>query len=311
MPPDAASPTLTAIVLTFNEEIHLERCLGRLAALTDRVVVIDSFSTDRTVEIARAMGAEVLQHEYVSHSAQVQWALDTIGQASDWIIKVDADEYLEPPLIEEIKRTLAGLPDEVTALDVKLKVLFKGKFIRWGGYYTNWLTRLWRAGCVKLETRWMDEKILLTRGRSQRLTSADLVDYNLRDIGWWTAKHNGYATLNMIDFIANEHGVLGRGESGLTDYARRRRNLRRMYGRAPLYLRAVAYYFHRYFIRLGFLDGRLGFVWHFMHGFWYFMLMDTKIDEARIWIAAHSIEEFPRYLEERYGIVEKAIAWGE
>jgi len=158
----------------------------------------------------------------------------------------------------------------------------------------------------------MDERLLITRGRAEQLTAGDLVDASLKDIGWWTAKHNNYATRQMIDFIAREHGLIRAEQDGaLTATAQKRRKLRNLYGGAPLYLRAVLYFIRRYFLLGGFLDGKLGFVWHFLHGFWFFVLMDAKIDEARTWIAANSVAEFPRYLNERYGIAETGIAWGK
>jgi glycosyltransferase involved in cell wall biosynthesis len=301
--------SITALILSFNEEVHIARCLERIAPLASRVIVIDSFSTDRTVDIAKSMGADVHQHIFTNQAAQLQWALDTIPIDSDWIIRVDCDEYLEHALIDELTTRLPSLPADVTALDLKLKVLFKGKFIRWGGYYRTWLTRLWRPGAGRMEQRWMDERLLITRGRAERLHGGDLVDASLKDIGWWTAKHNGYATRQMIDFIAREQGLIGEEAGELTASAKKRRGLRKLYGSAPLYLRAVLYFLQRYFLRLGFLDGRLGFVWHFLHGFWFFVLMDAKIDEARVWIAANSLEEFPRYLNERYGIADTGISW--
>ena len=302
---------LTAIILSYNEEVHIGRCLDRIAPLVERILLIDSFSTDRTVEIAQAKGAEVHQHVFTNQAAQLQWALDTIPIDSDWIIRVDCDEYLEPALIDEIRAKLPVLPADVTALDVKLKVLFKGKFIRWGGYYRTWLTRLWRPGAGRMEARWMDERLLITRGHAEQLTAGDLVDASLKDIGWWTDKHNGYATRQMIDFIAREHGLIGQEDGELTATAQKRRKLRKLYGGFPLYLRAVLYFVRRYFLLGGFLDGKLGFVWHFLHGFWFFILMDAKIDEARTWIAANSIGEFPRYLKDRYGIAETGITWSK
>lgn len=301
--------SVTALILSFDEEVHIGRCLDRISPLADRVIVIDSFSTDRTVEIAKAKGAEVHQHTFTNQAAQLQWALDTIAIDSDWIIRVDCDEYLEPALIEQLKATLPTLPADVTALDLKLKVLFRGKFIRWGGYYRTWLTRLWRPGAARMEQRWMDERLLITRGRAERITGGDLIDASLKDIGWWVAKHNGYATRQMIDFLAREHGLVGVGDGDITVSARRGRGMRDRYARAPLYLRAVLYFLQRYFLRLGFLDGRRGFVWHFMQGFWYFVLIDAKIDEARTWIAANSLDRFPAYLAERYGIADSGIAW--
>lgn len=301
--------SVTALILSFNEEVHIGRCLDRIAPLAERVVVIDSFSTDRTVEIAKAAGAEVHQHAFTNQAAQLQWALDTVPIDSNWIIRVDCDEYLEPALIDELKAKLPTLPADVTALDLKLKLLFRGKFIRWGGYYRTWLTRLWRPGAGRMEQRWMDERLLITRGRAERITGGDLVDASLKDIGWWVAKHNGYATRQMVDFIAREHGLVSAADGDLTASAKRGRGMRDRYARAPLYLRAVLYFLQRYFLRLGFLDGRLGFVWHFMQGFWYFVLIDAKIDEARTWIAANSLEQFPDYLADRHGIADSGIAW--
>ncbi len=299
-------PSITAIILSYNEEIHIRRCIERLQPLVERIVVVDSFSTDQTVAIARELGADVLQNPWKNYAAQFQWGLDNAAITSDWTMRVDSDEYLEPGLQSAIMARLANAPDTVTAFDFKLKVLFKGQFIRWGGYYRNWLTRLWRTGVGQIEQRWMDEKIVIARGETQRITGGDLVDASLKDIGWWTDKHNGYATRQMIDFIAREHHLFDtddRIEAAGERTARWRRFLRnRVYGGAPLYLRAVLYFFQRYFLRLGFLDGRLGFVWHFLQGFWFFVLMDAKIDEARAHIAAHGIESFPDYLATRYGI---------
>lgn len=302
----AGKPSITAIILAFNEEIHIARCLERLWPVVERIVVIDSGSSDGTAQIARGLGAEVLHHAFVNHAAQLQWGIDNAGITTDWIIRIDCDEYLEQGLIDEIVRETPNLPDTVSALDFKLKVIFRGRFIRWGGYYRTLLTRMWRRGRGRMEQRWMDERLLVSGGETVRLRGGDLVDESLKDIGWWTDKHNRYATLQMIDFVQREQGlgVVEARESGtLTRRARWRRFLRnRLYGGAPLYLRAVMYFTQRYFLRLGFLDGKQGFVWHFLHGFWFFMLMDAKIDEARGFLRAHGRDAFPAYVWERYGI---------
>ncbi len=300
-----AAPSITALIISFNEEVHIARCIERIRPLVRRVVVVDSFSTDRTVEIAKSLGADVYQNPFTTHGAQVQWGADNTGIDTDWILRMDCDEYLEAPLLDALRTRTPSLPDDVSAIDLKLKVLFRGKFIRWGGYYRTWLTRMWRPGRARMESRWMDEKLLIERGRVERITGGDLVDENLRDIGWWTDKHNRYATLQMIDFVLREQGVVrDHDEPGaVTPAAKFKRFLRHtIYGGAPLYLRAVLYFVQRYVLRLGFLDGRRGFVWHSLHGFWFFMLMDAKIDEARMHIAAHGIDSFPDYLKSRYGI---------
>lgn len=308
-------PSITAIVLAFNEEIHIARCIERLRPVVERIVVIDSFSTDRTVGIARSLGAEVLQNKWKNYAAQFQWGIDNARIETDWTMRIDCDEYLEPGLIESIARRVPALPPGITACDFKLKVIFKGRWIRWGGYYRTVLTRLWRTGAGEIEQRWMDEHIVLKHGERRRLGGGDLVDENLKDLTWWTDKHNSYATRQMIDFISLEQPLFAidqrvRADSNKT--AKWKRFLRNTaYAGAPLYLRAVLYFILRYFFRLGFLDGRQGFVWHFLQGFWFFVLMDAKVDEARRYIREHGLDAFKAHLAARHGVIELAPTHSE
>jgi len=298
--------SITAIILTLDEEIHIEGCIQRIAPLVERIVVVDSFSSDRTVEIARRLGADVHQRAFKHQADQFQWAQENCAISTDWVLRLDADEYLEQPLIDEIRERLDFLSEEVTGIDFKRKVIFKGRWIRFGGYYSTILTRMWRAGAARYEQRWMDEKVVLTRGRSVLLSGGDLVDENLKDIGWWTEKHNRYATRQMVDFINLEYGLFPIDEAvdrRAHAQARRIRFLRnRVFARAPLYWRSVLYFIYRYFMRLGFLDGRRGFVWHFLQGFWYFVLIDAKIDEARKFITENGIEAFRERLVREHHI---------
>lgn len=302
---------VTVMILTFNEELHIARCISRIAPYAERVIVIDSFSTDQTVEIARGLGAEVVQRAFVTQSEQFQWAQDTLLLTSTWILRLDADEYLEDGLLRSLEQSLASLEAGVTGLEFKLKVIFKGHFLRWGGYYETWLTRLWLRGAGFYDTRMMDEKITLRHGRSQRIAGGDLVDENLNDITWWTEKHNRYATRQMADFIAVEYGLSDYGRaardtsspSRLNSHNKVKRFLRNsVYRRIPLYVRSVLYFLYRYVLRLGFLDGKAGFVWHSLQGFWYFMLTDVKIDEARTYIAKHGPDAFKAHLLQRHNI---------
>lgn len=302
---------VTVLILTFNEELHIARCISRIAPYVERVIVIDSFSTDQTMEIARGLGAEAVQRAFVTQSEQFQWAQDTLPLTSDWILRLDADEYLEDGLLRSLEQTLEHLDAGVTGLDFKLKVIFKGHFLRWGGYYETWLTRMWRRGAGYYDTRLMDEKITLRHGRSLRVARGDLVDENLNDITWWTEKHNRYATRQMADFIAVEYGLSDYGRavsdtssaSGLNSHNKVKRFLRHsVYRRVPLYVRSVLYFLYRYLLRLGFLDGKVGFVWHSLQGFWYFMLTDVKIEEARTYIAKHGPDAFKEHLLQRHNI---------
>jgi glycosyltransferase involved in cell wall biosynthesis len=302
-------PSITAIILSFNEEVHIGRCIERLWPVVERIVVIDSYSSDRTVEIAKALGAEVLQNAWSNHANQFNWGLANAGVTTDWIMRIDCDEYLEDGLLHALQNDIPSMPATVTACDFKLKVVFQGKFIRWGGYYRTWLTRLWRTGMGHYESRWMDEKIVVQEGDRRRLTGGDLVDENLKDLTWWTGKHNDYATRQMIDYINREHQLLQTADPLASDAnraIRHKRMLRSAYAGMPLYLRAVAYFILRYILRLGFLDGRKGFVWHTLQGFWYFLLVDAKVDEARAFIAKNGIDAFRSHVAHRHGFADLA-----
>ena len=296
---------ITVIILAFNEALHIARCLTRIAPLVERMVVIDSFSTDGTVETANSLGAEVLQHKWKNYSDQFQWGLDNARPTTAWVMRLDSDEYIEPGAQDELRHLLPALPQDVTGITLKLKVIFREKWIRHGRYYSTVLLRLWRNGIGQIEQRWMDEHVVLSHGTTVQLKGGDLVDHNLNDIGWWITKHNRYATRHMVDFINREYPLFHEDVriDETAAAARRKRFLKNsVYGRAPIYVRAVLFYLYRYFFRLGFLDGKQGFVFHFMHGFWMYMLMDAKIDEARMFIAAHGIEAFRARLREHEGI---------
>ncbi len=296
---------ITAIVLARDEAVHIGRCIERLKPLADRIIVVDSFSSDSTVTLAKTAGAEVWNNVFVNHAAQFQWTIDRLDQHEGWIIRIDADEWFEPAAISALRKRIAFAPPDLGAFEIRRKVVFRRRWIRWGGYYNTVLIRAWRSGAARVEQRWMDEHIIVERGRIERIGEGDLVDENLKDITDWTAKHNGYTTRQMVDFInldfpllprTAEKGVLNRG-AGLKRFLRNG-----VYARSPLYLRAMLYFVQRYFFRLGFLDGRTGLVFHTLQGFWNFFLMDAKVDEAREYIATHGLEAFRQYLLDRHGI---------
>jgi glycosyltransferase involved in cell wall biosynthesis len=296
---------ITAVLLAYNEEIHIARCLTRLVDWVERIVVIDSLSTDRTVEIAREFGAETFAHPFKNHADQFRWGLEAAAPTTAWVMKVDCDEYFEAAVPTALRALLPSLPAEVTGVNVKRKFIFREQWIRHGRYYPTILLRLWRNGAGEVEQRWMDEHVILTRGRAVLLEGGDLVDHSLIGLDAWTSKQNRYATLAMVDYLNREYALFAEDEriEGTNGRARRNRYLKNsVYGRAPLYLRALGMFVYRYVFRLGFLDGRIGFVFHFLHGFWLFMLIDAKLDEAKAFIAGHGVEAFKRHLRQAHRI---------
>ena len=124
---------IAVIILTYNEAIHLPRALDHIRGFAREIFVIDSFSTDNTVELAKAGGAQVLQHPFQNYARQFEWALENAPITSDWVMRLDADEIIEADLAEEIVAKLPALPPDVTGVNLNRKTIFQGKFIRWGG----------------------------------------------------------------------------------------------------------------------------------------------------------------------------------
>jgi len=274
---------LTAIILTWNEQVHIERCLRSLEPVTDNFFIVDSFSTDGTVEIARALGAEVVQRRWKNYADQFQWAIENCESQSDWLMRMDADEYLDPEAQEELRGLLATVPEEVSGVYVKRKVLFEGRWIRHGGFYPLIVLRLWRSGMGRIERRWMDEHIVLPPGARTVTLNGHLVDDNRKGLTFWIEKHNRYATREAVDLLGNRHPLFERDErlKQMDDpQAKRKRIIKdHVYSKLPPGLRAFLYFVYRYVFRLGFLDGAKGLLWHFMQGFWYRLLVDMKIME--------------------------------
>lgn len=265
------------LVLTCNEEKNLQHCLDSVQGLVREIYVVDSGSTDRTIEIARRFTDNVVQHEFTTQADQFNWALDHLPIESDWVLRLDADEFLLPELRDEISRVLPGLSEDVTGLLMKRRVYFKGRWIRYGGYYPTWLLRLFRRGAGRSESIAMDEHLIVIWGRTARLQH-DFVDYNRKSLAFWTAKHMGYAAREASMLMAEELS----SNDKLSGQAARKRWLKgNVYNRAPLFLRPFAYFTYRYVLRRGFLDGTEGLMFHFFQACWYRFYVDAYVWEAR------------------------------
>jgi glycosyltransferase involved in cell wall biosynthesis len=280
---------LSVLILTHNESRHLERCLKSLTGLSDDIHIVDSYSNDDTREIALRYGARFVEHPFVNHALQFQWGLDHCPLQYGWVMKMDADEYVEPALAREIAERLPALPEDVTGIYLKRKVIFKGKWIRHGGFYPHVLLRIWKKEAGSMEQRWMDEHPVLSHGRAV-LFKEHLVDENLNGIQWWVNKHNRYAVREMVELLNLKYHFMDTderlqtsqtGQATQTGQAGRKRWVKEhIYGKLPPGLRSSLYFGYRYVLRGGFLDGYAGFVFHFMQGFWYRLLVDVNVSEV-------------------------------
>ena len=271
-------PSITAIVLTQDESLHIRRCLESLRPAVQRVCVVDSGSTDDTIDIACSMGAQVFTNSWVNYAAQFNWALDHCRIATEWVLRLDADEYLDAELQTEFAQHLPALPADVHGVLLKRKYFFLGRWVRFGGLYPLFHLRLWRSGCARIEQRWMDEHAVLGSGGTVRFNGA-FVDDNRHDIAWWSEKHIGYATREavqvLLDRLEPTERQIVMGHAGGQASAKRwiKQNI---YNRLPLGLGPLLHVLYRLFLRLGVFDGAQGIAFHMLQGFWYRLLVDLR-----------------------------------
>lgn len=273
---------LTVLILTKNEEKNIAKCIRSFQGIARRFVIVDSFSTDRTVEIARSLGADVYEHAFENHAAQMNWGLEHTGIQTEWVMRMDADEELTPELVCEFEEKIPKLPANITGVQLRRRIYFMNRWIRHGGVYPTILLRLFRTGHAVCEQRVMDEHMVLKDG-DVICFKKDFIDKNTKSLEWWIGKHNWYSDREVADYLDKQRQL--ESEDAIRpklfgNQAERKRWLKYLlYYRTPLMRRAHWYFIYRYLIRLGFLDGKEGLAFHFLQGYWYRFLVDAKILE--------------------------------
>jgi glycosyltransferase involved in cell wall biosynthesis len=278
----SSEPILSAVILTYNEEHNLSACLSSLKLLRCPIFVVDSGSTDRTLEIAAQFGAMILKHPFTTHTQQWDWALKNVPLESEWVMALDADQAITSDLAAEIRTQLGT--SMFDGLYVKRRQVFRGRWIKHGGYYPKYLLKLFRHDKVYLHGGDSVDHHFYVRGSCGKLQH-DLIEANHKEdnISFWIEKHNRYATL----MAAEEHRQRDGGyESPITPSLfespdQRVIWLKRLWSRLPLFVRPSLYFIYRYFLRAGFLDGKEGFIFHFLQAYWYRLLVDINLDEIR------------------------------
>ena len=271
---------LAVIILTYNEKGNLPACLASLDGLAGELFVVDSGSTDGTSEIASAAGASVVEHPFDNYAAQRNWAQEHLPIGSEWVLHLDADERLTPALVNEINGVLSEPPNEVHGFLLRKRTIFMGRWIRHGGHYPSYHLRLFRKDRGFCERRLYDQHFIV-RGAVGTLKS-DYLDVVASDLGTWTTRHVQWAELEAREMLLHSDGADRVQPRMLGNPIERRRWRReRLLWRFPLFGRALGYWGYRYFVRLGFLDGVEGLIFHFLQGCWYRFLVDACLYEAR------------------------------
>lgn len=267
---------ITAIVLTRNEEKNIERCLQSVKGLCRRMVVVDCGSTDQTVELAKANGAEVFFHEFEYYARQFNWGLDNTGIDTQWVIRIDADEQFPPELCQEIEReTAAHAHDDVNGMTMEAVYYFLGRPLTHCSMKRKLM--VFKYGIGRIEDRRRDAHTILSEGRGISLKHRFL-HYDFKDLDNFIGRYNWYATREAMDYMDYKRGKRD-AEADDPEIARIRHKKYGIYYKCPKFLRAFLWFLANYIFRGGFLDGKEGFIYHVLSSFWYRFVVDAKIYE--------------------------------
>ncbi len=283
---------LTVVILTKNEEKNLRKCIESFRGIVKRFVIVDSFSTDGTEALCHKLDTELnqigsslnfYQNKWTSYADQFNWGLKNTNITTAWSMRMDADEELTPELTKEIEKRLPSVMEPINGIILRRRVYFMGRWIKHGGRYPELLLRIFRTGKAFCEMKIMDEHMILSEGTAVEFRS-DLIDNNQKDLEWWTSKHNWYSNREVLDHQMTLENVVDKNleKNGTSSgQAKMKRIVKNSgYYRLPKFFRAHLYFFYRYYIKLGFLDGPEGKIFHFLQAYWYRFLVDAKMFEC-------------------------------
>lgn len=270
------SADITAIILTKNEEINIGDCIKSIKDTVKRIVVIDSFSTDRTIEIAQELGAEVYQHPFENYARQYMYGVEVANADTMWTLRIDADERLTDESASELKDICdKNMETDVAGIVLRFKKNFLGKDLYHGGVYPWKKMNCYKTKQGAIEDRKMDEHIVLSSGSVVEMKT-DCLHFDFKTIEYWINKHNWYSSRETVDYFENLENKKDMSELDFKTWLKMN-----VYYRLPLGMRAHMYYLYRYFIKLGFLDGKEGKIYAFLQAYWYRYLVDIKIYECQ------------------------------
>ena len=270
------------ILLTYNEEANIRRCLESIKDFTDDIVIVDSFSTDSTLKICEAYGCRIVQNKFVNHAVQFNWALDNVPLDRPWILRLDCDEILPFKLKHELIELTATCGPDITGFYLNRRMYFMNRWLKHGGMYPHYILRVFRNGAGRYEEK-TEEHLVLKLGRVIYASQDFLEDNRQNTLKYWLKKHDDLSDGEIRDTLLETSDPDRDLKPRLfgTKVERTRWLKTHLYARSPLFIRGLLYFVYRYFIRVGFLDGIPGLIFHVLQGFWYRFYIDARIYEMQ------------------------------
>jgi glycosyltransferase involved in cell wall biosynthesis len=268
---------ITAIVLTKNESKNIEDCIKSIFKFAKRILIVDSYSDDDTCSLAKSLGAEVHMNKFINYATQFNWALDNLSIKTKWVLRLDADERFTPELEKEIENlVLLNENTDTNGIVLDNFLFFMGKKLKYGASRKRKLM-IFKYGIGRIEDRRMDEHTILLTGKSTTAKNRYL-HYDFKNIDIFIKKLNWYATREMQDYIEYKSKTT---IVNLHDKHIQKTRFRKfkIYYRFPLFFRSFLLFFYFYIIKLGFLDGKPGYIYNYLYTRFYRLLVDIKIYE--------------------------------
>ncbi len=272
------------VILSFNEEIHLPRLLESIKGLDAPIFICDSGSTDTTLEIAQKYGATIFYNAFENHPKQWDYALKNAKITTPWTIGLDSDHIVLPELYELLQNFKnENVDTKVNSIYFNRKNYFKGRWLKHGGYFPKYLLKMFRTGIGFSDLNENMDHRFIAEGQSIIWEKGYLKEENLKEnnIAFWIEKHNKYSDLVANEEIERKNKLRSQTLQpkfwGSPD--QRIAYLKKKWWNMPLFVRPFLYFFYRYFIQLGILDGKEGLIFHFLQALWFRFVVDVKIYE--------------------------------
>jgi glycosyltransferase involved in cell wall biosynthesis len=266
---------VSILILTLNEEANIGDCIDS-CRWSDDLVVLDSYSQDRTREIAASKGARVVERAFDNYAAQRNAGLSTVTYKHRWVLMVDADERVPPDLAREIASCVAEAHPNKVMFRLRRKDFFFGRWLRRASGYPTWFGRLVRVGRCHVE-RDVNEEYVADGDIGYLGAHLHHYPFN-KGIAYWFERHNRYSTMEAINSESLRVNPLESLDLFTLDPMHRRRRLKQLLYRVPF--RPAIIFFYLYVLRLGLLDGRAGYYFSRMRASYEFFI-DLKVVETK------------------------------